>query len=440
MTHSSMQVRALRCRIAALAVAAAALVALPAVAAAQGNASSAAAGMGGNYTALARNFNAVAWNPANLGLDGNSSFSIALSPQFGVGTGPITLKDIKDYEGVLVPDAIKQAWLQKVIDNNGQSVGGNVDVNFLALSIGPMAFSASSTINTDGQVPAAVAELILFGNAGRTGTAQDFTATDLALDANATSTFAAAYGRRLGIMPMGEFAVGATVKYIIGHGMASLRDNGSTITSNPIQVDLDAPVVLTDTASNGFRNNGSGLGLDVGATWTLGNLRLAGVVKNVVNTFAWKTDQLYYMPIKATFTQDSSSSQVDTILPLSAAPAALRAELEGRIKATTPQPTLVLGGAYTGFSRLTLAADLRTRFGEGIDLGPQTQFGVGAELRIIPFVPLRAGVTALSAGMRYSGGIGLEFGVVNLQASAALLTADGRNDTTAGFTLSFGGR
>lgn len=66
--------------------------------------------------------------------------------------------------------------------------------------------------------------------------------------------------------------------------------------------------------------------------------------------------------------------------------------------------------------------------------------GLGAELRFIPFVPLRAGVTALSGGMRYSGGLGFEFGVVNLQASASLLSAEGRNDTAAGFTLSFGGR
>lgn len=433
--HQQVQLRALRLGAVALIAAAA----LPATVRAQANASSAAAGMGGNYTAVARNFNAVAWNPANLGLPGNSRFSIAISPQFGVGTGPITLKDLKEYEGILVPDAVKEAWLQKVIDNKGQSIGGDVALNYLALSVGPMAFSASTTVSTDGAIPAAVAELLLFGNAGRTGTAQDYVATDLALDANVTSTLAVAYGRKLGIMPVGEFAVGATVKYIIGHGMASMRDNGSTISSNPIQVNLDAPVVLTDTASGNYTNNGSGIGLDIGASWKVGNFRLAGVVKNVVNTFAWKTDQLYYLPVKATFTQDSSSSQIDTILPLSSAPAALRAELEGRIKATTPQPALVLGGAYTGFSHLTLAADVRTRFGDGIDLGPETQLGVGAELRIIPFIPLRAGVTALSGGMRYSGGIGLEFGVVNLQAGASLRSASGRNDTTAGFTLSFGG-
>ena len=42
--------------------------------------------------------------------------------------------------------------------------------------------------------------------------------------------------------------------------------------------------------------------------------------------------------------------------------------------------------------------------------------------------------------MRYSAGVGFEFGVVNLQASASLLNGDGRNDTAGVLTLSFGGR
>lgn len=425
----------LRSRLALLAI-----CVLPSLASGQGNASAAAAGMGGNYTAVARNFNAVAWNPANLGMSGNSRFSLALSPQFGLGTGPVTLADIKPYGGVVVPQAVREAWLQKIIDGGGQKLGGEVEITPLALSIGNFALSATSTVRADGAIPSAVAELLLFGNAGRTGTAQDYVATDLAVDANATSTFAAAYGMRLGVVPIGDFSIGITAKYMLGHALASMRDNGSTITSDPVAVNLNAPMVLTDTALSSYMNNGSGVGLDIGASWRVGNLQASAVVKDIINTFAWKTDQLYYMPGEANFDQSGSDSFSDSLLPLSSAPAALRARLEDLVKAATPQPTLVLGGAYSGFRRLTLAADLRTRFGEGLDIGPQTQLGVGAELRLIPLVPLRAGVTALSGGMRLSGGIGLEFGLVNMQVGASLLDVEGRNDITGGFTLSFGGR
>ncbi len=420
-------------------LAAFALVLSPALAQAQsGNVSAAATAMGGNYTAVARNFNAVAWNPANLGLPGNSRFSLALlSPQVGVGTGPITLKDLNDYAGVLVPAPVKEAWLQKVIDNNGQNLGGDVNVTPLALSIGRFAFSATTTMRADGDIPPAVAELLLFGNAGRTGAPQDYTLSDMRLDANATTSFGLAYGRRVPLVPIGDLAIGVTGKYMLGHAAASLRDNGSTITSNPLLIDINAPLVVTDTAEY---INGTGFGLDVGATWQLGNLRTSAVVHDIFSTFAWKTDNLYYMPVQATFDQNGSSEMVDSLVPLSSAPVGLQDELRARIEDSQVTPTLALGVAWTGFRRITLAADLRQRFGEGIELGPDTQIGLGAELRLIPFIPLRAGVTTLGDGMRYSGGFGLEFGVFNLQAAGMIMAAEGRNDTGFGLTMSFGGR
>ncbi len=418
-------------------LAALSLVLAPALSQAQGNASAAATAMGGNYTAVARNFNAVAWNPANLGLPGNSRFSLAISPQIGVGTGPITLQDLNDYAGIIVPQAVREAWMQKVEDNGGQNLGGDINITPLALSIGRFALSATTTLRADGDLPPAMAELLLFGNAGRTGLPQDYTLTDLAFDANATSTFGLSYGRRVPLVPVGDLAIGVTGKYMLGHAAASMRDGGSAITSNPLQILIDAPVVVTDTAEY---VNGTGFGFDVGATWQVGNLRASAVVHDLVNTFAWKTDNLYYMPVRATFDQDSSSSVVEDLLPLSTAPQALQDELRGRIEQSKVNPMLALGVAWTGLKRLTVAADLRQRFGEGIELGPKTQIGVGVELRLIPFIPLRGGITTLGDGMRYSGGFGLEFGVFNLQAAGMLMAAEGRNDTGFGLTMSFGGR
>ncbi len=425
-----------RASIAALAIL---LSALPVTLAAQGNASSAASGMGGNYTAVARNYNAVAWNPANLALPGNSRFSLAIiSPQIGLGMGPLTLGDLNDYSGRVVPDAVRNDWLRKIADADGQHLGGDMDFTAIALSAGRLALSATSTLRTDGTMPAGVAELLMFGNAGRTGSPQDYAFDDLAVDANVTSTFAASYGQRFLRVPyLGELAVGITGKYIVGHGMASMRDNGSTLTSDPVEVHLDAPMVLTDTASV---NNGSGFGIDLGAAWIVGDFTVGANLQNLVNTFKWDTDNLYYLPVRATFDGGDNDNDVDEILPLASAPADVQAELRSRISESTPQPTLAIGGAYRGFNRLTLAADIRQRFGEGLELSPKTQIGVGAEWRALGFLPLRAGVTSLTGGMRYSGGFGLEFGVFNLQLSGSLMQAEGRSDTAGGFTLAFGGR
>ncbi|MBP7550963.1 MAG: hypothetical protein KA761_11805, partial [Gemmatimonadaceae bacterium] len=357
-------------------------------------------------------------------------------PQLGMGTGPVTLKDLADYEGVVVPQQVREAWLQKVIDNGGQDLGGDVHLTPLALSIGRFAFTATSTLRTDGVLPPAMMSLLFFGNSGRTGQPEDFTLTDLSLDANATTTFAVAYGRRLPIVPIGDFAIGVTGKYVLGHAAASMLDNGSTITASPLALNINAPLVVTDTAE---MVNGTGFGFDVGASWKVGNLRGSAVIHDLVSTFAWKTDNLYYLPIEATFQSGSNSEFTDSLVPLSSAAPALQESLKERIAAAQPTPTLALGVAWSGLRRLTLAADLRQRFGDGIDLGPSTQVGVGAELRLIPFVPLRAGVTSIGDGMRYSGGLGLEFGVVNFQVAGQLLQANGRNDTGLGLTLSFGG-
>jgi len=417
-------------------VASATLVLGSTAAQAQGNASAAATAMGGNYTVLARNFNAVAWNPANLGLPGNSRFSIAFGGQTAMGTGPITLKDLNDYAGILVPQNVREEWMQKVEDNGGQDLDGDIHITPLALSVGPFALSATTTMRANGALPPAMAELLLFGNAGRTGVPQDYTMPDLAVDGNVTTTVGLAYGRRVPLVPIGDLAIGVTAKYLMGHGAASLRDNGSTITSNPVALAIDAPLVVTDTAE---WMNGSGYGLDVGATWSLGTVRASAVIHDLINTFKWDTDNLYYLPIQATFEQGATSEVSDSLLPLNSAPQALQDELRSRIDNATPVPTIALGVAWTGLRRLTIAGELRQRFGDGLELGPSTQVGVGAELRLIPFIPLRAGVTTVGNGMRFSGGLGLEFGVVNIQFAGQLLQADGRNDTGVGLTFSLFG-
>src|SRR5919199_3719364 len=49
------------------------------------SASAVALGSGDNYTALARGYNAVAWNPAGLAMPGNPGFSLTILPVRGSG-------------------------------------------------------------------------------------------------------------------------------------------------------------------------------------------------------------------------------------------------------------------------------------------------------------------------------------------------------------------
>ena len=79
------------------------------------SASPAALGMGDNYTAVARGFGAVAWNPANLGLSGNPRFSMALLGMRGSSDlGPVTGSDVARYQGLQLPNDVRDAWMQRI--------------------------------------------------------------------------------------------------------------------------------------------------------------------------------------------------------------------------------------------------------------------------------------------------------------------------------------
>src|SRR5437588_12297405 len=90
-------------------------------AAQQPNASVAAAGLGGNFTAMARGYDAVAWNPATLGLPGNPHFSIAIAPFGGTASlTPINLSDVNAYSGKTVPASVRRGWLDLVTAKGGE--------------------------------------------------------------------------------------------------------------------------------------------------------------------------------------------------------------------------------------------------------------------------------------------------------------------------------
>ena len=85
----------------------------------QPNASVAAAGLGGNFIAMARAYDAVAWNPAMLGLSGNPRFSLTIAPFGGTASlSPIDLKDINTYSDKTLPTTVRRSWLDRVTANN----------------------------------------------------------------------------------------------------------------------------------------------------------------------------------------------------------------------------------------------------------------------------------------------------------------------------------
>jgi len=404
--------------------------ALPAASAAQiPQASAAAFGLGNNMTASARGFAAVANNPAGLAHPSSPGFSLAVLPLWAdVGLDPISVGDFADWEGQLIPDATKTDWLSQIFAAGGQTGSFGLGLTGLALNIGPIGFQVGGIAGGDVGLAPAAAELLLFGNAGLTGTPTDLSLAGSSVDGFVLSTAALSYGFRASR----RLYVGVTGTYTIGNGLLIGRDAGSSVTSNPLGVQLEFPILLPRTDDPPF-NHGTGVGMDVGAIWVGPMITLGGTIQNVFHTFEWKIDDMSFIPGEAVFDQANDSSDFDE-QPASAAPASLLAAVDE----ATIKPVLSAGALWRPNSLLSVQADIRKRVGGGLAIGPETHAGVGAELRVIPFLPLRAHVSVMSGGTQIGGGASLVLGPVNLSGAGAVRTGGNRDAVLAMFTLSFG--
>jgi hypothetical protein len=380
------------------------------------NASAAATGLAGAYIARARGYDAVAWNPANLGMPNSPDFSLGLfAVSASLGLTPISLADIAPFSGKPLPATTRNQWLQAVVANGNES--GNVDggVTLVGFSTGSFAFSLSGLVAGSTNLAPDAFQALLFGNAGLTGTPSDLDLRGSMLHMGAFTTAAGSYGFGFG-GPANHFALGVTGKVVVGNALAMAQDQGSTSTSAGINVDF--PTVFSRPRNDVVA--GSGAGLDAGLAWSLGRLTFGATVQNVVNTFAWDENKLHSRTALAVFDASTdSASFVD--LPYANAPASLRALVAN----DKFKPVLSAGMAYDLSRSLTFSADARQRSNDGIVVGPKTQVAGGLEFRGIPRLTLRGGAAYVTDGWGASGGVSLSLGSVELGGGAMLRQVNG---------------
>lgn len=411
------------------------LIAAAPVAAQLPSASASALGAGDAYTALARGFNAVAWNPAGLAMTGNPGFSITLVPVRAVGSfGPISLKDLKDYEGIVVPADVKEAWLQKVEAEGAQSAQFQAGVTELALSIGSFAVHVGSQATVVADMGPGAMELLFFGNAGRTGEPRPITGEGSAAVGLASTTAGVSFGRTISQSPASKLAMGITGKYTMGHALFVAVDAGTSLTASPIGGQVLFPTVLpiTDEDERSI-NNGNGIGFDIGLGLERGPWTFGFAVQNVFHTFKWDASNFEFR--KNYWDIENDTSDMETY-PLESWPELAKVVEDLRFK-----PVIAVGAAWKPVGRVTLSGDLRMRTDEdGLEGGPKRFLGLGAEFRVLPFLPLRIGAASTSDGTILTGGAGLAIGFFNLAGAVGVSQGDGGSDPIAALTLSFGAR
>ncbi|HEU4995229.1 MAG TPA: hypothetical protein VFT29_10415 [Gemmatimonadaceae bacterium] len=389
------------------------------------NASSAAYGMAGNFTAMARGFEAVSWNPANLGMPGSPGLSLGLAMAGGtIGLAPVDFTMLHEFSGKVIDSATKASWIDKARASGGQR--GRIDggVTPVALTVGPLGFQVGSSVYTSLNLSPDAVEAVLFGNAGNNGgqpKTLDFTGSHVraGVFSTAAASFALPLPLRLtaGILPNEHAAIGITGKYVMGSGLWIADDIGSSL--GPTDVQLRFGMIAPDTALDDYRKGfGAGTAADLSFAWSGGPWRVGALAENVYNTFKWDTTRLAYRPGTGSFGSNGASSTTFDQQPYASAPQSLRDIVANQ----TFKPALSIGAAMNLTGGLTITADMRTQTGgdDAIIIGPKTRMGVGAEWRVLPFLPLRGGVATVTDGWQAGAGVGLRLMGFELGVSTSI--------------------
>jgi hypothetical protein len=401
-------------------------------------ASARALGMLQSQTAAARGYEAIAANPALLGLPGRPGFSLNLiqvsaqewSNAFDAG-------DVFTYEGDTLSTADKDTILAKIPTDQALRIGAGVGAAGLAVTVGNFGFMVAAQGDVEGRLNRDWAELLLYGNAYRRGTGN---APFVADSGRALGWGAATAALAVGVpirIPTGHLAVGATVKLIQGMAIGGVQDLGSFLQNTPFEAEARAHLLYTSPDSSFF--NGTGFGADLGGAWQLASgLQLGLQIENLVSTLSWSESGLLYERREYRLVQ-SGGEYVDSVISeIESSPFdesdPLQAELRDSILGQSTFPTRIHAGALLRLGPLNLAGDAMIRVKRGLVPGESRRISAAAELPTA-VVNLRGGIASdLETGITFGGGLGLKAGPVRLDT--AINWAPGGN--RQGLSLAFG--
>ncbi len=388
------------------------------------NASAAAFGMAGNFTAMARGYEGVASNPANLAMPDRPRFSLGIGIAGGsAALEPIDAKTLHRFSGRVVDSVTRVSWIDRARLAGGQSLNFDGVLTPIAVSVGPVALQIGSAAYSTMRLSPDAWEAFLFGNAGLNNgqpKALDLSGTRVRIGAFTTGglSFALPVPFRLtrGMFADERAALGITAKYVVGHTLIVAQDVGSVVGANEILFNF--PAITSTDGQDGFDGRaGSGAAADVALAWSGGRWKLGVLAENVINSFRWDTTRLSFRPGTGTFDGSDNTTDFDE-RPYGSAPQVLRDLVESQAF----KPAVAIGMAFKPLARLTLTADMKRHTGgeEAIVIGPKSRIGVGAEWRIIPMVPLRAGLASVTDGWLAGVGAGLSIRGYELGASTSI--------------------
>jgi len=360
-----------------------------------GESNARAAGMGRSYTAVARNLDAVGWNPANLGLPSDRKVSIAIfSAGVGAGNDAFSLGDYAHYNGKTWSEATRQEILRKVPDAGlGFNTAG--EVRALGVSVGRFAVRANAFGAGRGRFPKDPVALALFGNEAD----RVYRVDHAEGKAQAVWNLSVSGAYPLRVRRIKALSVGMTVRYLRGIAYFEVQDLQGSLTS------LDAGWQLVGSTRARRAEGGDGFSIDLGAAADLNGIWTAGMALIQVGNMSWNRDA-----VENTGSVFTDSLSVTDLTDVN--------EFEDLFNPTDEErsvgsfgaalPTILRVGVARRTDRMLLALDWE----QGLNNAPggttRPRISAGIEYLVTGWLPVRTG---FSAGGRNKTSFSFGFGL-----------------------------
>jgi hypothetical protein len=375
---------------------------------AAGSSNPRALAMGDAYTALAYGLEAPSYNPANLGLAKNKSFSLDI---FSVGVdiknNSFSLADYNNYNGKYLNDNDKTDILN-LIPSEGLKLNALAEASAMNFSVWRFALNVKGIGQSVAKFDRDPFELMLFGNAIK----PDVSLSDTRGEALAVGDASLSYGQPLKTWQGGQLSVGASFHYLYGVAYEKI-------------VEAQGGIYTTDT---GYVGNGTmlirqalggqGQAVDLGVAVNFANnLVFSAGCQNVYSKIKWNKDTeetrfdfemqpVTFQAMSDDAINDSLTETSDTTYDVASFSSTL--------------PTVIRMGLARSGKHVTWSLDWTQGLSQGTIQSVNPRLSAGFEYNPISVFPMRIGAaTGGNKGTMLSGGFGLYLGPMHIDMGLA---------------------
>ncbi len=336
----------------------------------------------------------VGWNPANLGLKNNPSFSFYLPVSFATGFGNNVFSPTFISDNFKKGEKLEQEQKNDIIDKlDADDLKFNMFLGLPALGVSIKSYAFNIDIHSYGyaKLPADIFEMAMTGPV--TNTAYDLSNVEMEALAYSSASLSAAKPLKPPHPILSEFSVGATFKYLYGAAYSSLDKHVGYL-----EIVLDTLTVKGKYDAHGEYQvlnslRGDGVGLDLAAAGRFEPYDIYGGVTfgNLVGVINWTDAEIQSIQFESKESVDIDSLTDDEYWKN------FFSDTDTTYDAgdfSTALPKYMLLSAEKSFLREKV--DLFFSWYQGLNDSPAhnktPKISLGTELKYLTGVPLRFGL------------------------------------------------